>query len=36
MGVLKYGLFYEDIYIIDGVSYIFDEGKYVEDEYIYI
>lgn len=32
-GALKYGSPYEDTYIIDGVSYILDEGKHVEDEY---
>lgn len=35
-GALKYGSPYEDTYIIDGVSYILDEGKHVEDEYTYI
>ncbi len=35
-GALKYGSPYEGTYIIDGVSYILDEGKHVEDEYTYI
>ncbi|MEH7723029.1 hypothetical protein [Bacillus velezensis] len=33
---LQYGSPYQDTYIIDGVNYILDEGKHVEDEYTYI
>lgn len=33
---LQYGSPYQDTYIIDGVNYILDEGKHVEDEYTFI